>query len=221
VSAVAFGVDKSQKYWTIRNSEPMHGSNDPRGRFHFLNGQSGTKYWTIRNSWGADWGESGYYRIVRGTGACGLNTAMTTALNVTISGVSPSPTPPTPPPAPSPPAPPAPTPPAPTPPAPTPPAPSGKHYGAPPCLSDETELQTGGGVVCAAPCDKSLSSPCPGDHPPGMSDPFPQCVLKDDSGVELCGLECGWLGDCPAGASCSDSYDGVCVWPASSGSVAV
>lgn len=41
------------------------------------------KYWTIRNSWGASWGEKGYYRIVRGTGKCGLNTMVTTA---TMSG---------------------------------------------------------------------------------------------------------------------------------------
>lgn len=41
--------------------------------------EKGTKYWKIRNSWGAGWGEKGYYRIIRGTGACGLNTMVTTA----------------------------------------------------------------------------------------------------------------------------------------------
>jgi len=44
----------------------------------------GTKYWTIRNSWGPDWGENGYYRIIRGVGACGLNTMVTTATGVTF-----------------------------------------------------------------------------------------------------------------------------------------
>lgn len=39
----------------------------------------GQKYWTIRNSWAASWGEEGYYRLIYGKGACGMNTYVTTA----------------------------------------------------------------------------------------------------------------------------------------------
>jgi cathepsin F len=138
VSMVAFGVDGSQKYWTIRNS------------------------------WGASWGESGYYRIIRGTGACGLNTAVTTALNVTIGGVPPSPSPPAPTPTP-----PAPTPtPPPTPPAPTPPGPAPTPgFCADPRISDQAS--------CESTLDSKSGDPCAWCWLSGLQMGF--CVTPDDT----------------------------------------
>lgn len=34
--------------------------------------EDGTQYWLLKNQWGEGWGEGGYMKLQRGTGACGV-----------------------------------------------------------------------------------------------------------------------------------------------------
>jgi len=38
--------------------------------------ESGTPYWLVANSWNSDWGENGYFKIIRGRDECGIESGI-------------------------------------------------------------------------------------------------------------------------------------------------
>ncbi|XP_036991291.2 cathepsin W [Artibeus jamaicensis] len=70
VLLVGFGKTKSGER---RQTEAVLSQSKPRPRHS-------TPYWILKNSWGAQWGEEGYFRLHRGSNACGITRYPLTAL---------------------------------------------------------------------------------------------------------------------------------------------
>jgi hypothetical protein len=54
---------------------------------------TGMRYWKVKSSWGALWGESGFVRIERGYGLCGIGAYISVALCEAYTGAQALPTP--------------------------------------------------------------------------------------------------------------------------------
>ena len=81
--AVALNAEPLQ-YYDGGIFNPDESECDPQGIDHAVTmvgygSENGQDFWIVKNSWGASWGEQGYFRIARGTGACGINTMASSA----------------------------------------------------------------------------------------------------------------------------------------------
>lgn len=82
--AIALNANPLQYYYGGIVDESQSSCN-PQGLNHGVvlvgyGSENGVDYWIVRNSWGASWGEKGYFRMLRGKGTCGINTYVTSAV---------------------------------------------------------------------------------------------------------------------------------------------
>ncbi|KAL6865217.1 hypothetical protein ACP4OV_016368 [Aristida adscensionis] len=75
---VSVGIDSKSTNFQFYRSGVMTGDSCGAEMSHAVtvvgygSAQNGGQYWLLKNQWGEEWGERGYMRLERGTGACGV-----------------------------------------------------------------------------------------------------------------------------------------------------
>jgi cathepsin B len=71
-------------FYTYKSGVYQHVSGDDEGghavKFIGWGTEDGTDYWLVANSWNEEWGDAGYFKIIRGVDECGIESAITAGL---------------------------------------------------------------------------------------------------------------------------------------------